>query len=253
MTAASMTTDVRHSRGTLTRALKLTLAVLVLVITVVALAREIAERPVRSVRIVGEFHHLDRGRLERVLAAATGGSFFAVDVDQLRRASARSPWVRDVEVRRTWPDRLDLVVHERVAVARWNDASLLEGDGRAFTPGDVSDAGPVPRLVGPEGSQRRVLRRFERIQTALGKAGGGVARLELLPRGSWVAELRSGTRLLLGHDGDGIHGERALRFAVAALGESAFGKVERVDFRYANGFAVQPRRAAVDQQAEARR
>jgi len=218
------------------------LALLGVTLLLVAVGYEFVTRPIGAVRIVGEFQHVARAELEQVLKAQVGRGFFGVDVAAVRASALRLPWVREVSVRRMWPAGLRVRVVERVAAAYWNDDALLDPGGVLFTPERRPNRMRLPRLTGPAGSYPRVLRRYRALVATLGGVGGGVRRLALSPRGGWVAELGNGVTLVLGRDPDGARTRGALGVVAQLLG-ARMDEIDRIDLRYANGFAVRWRRS----------
>ena len=100
-----------------------------LIAAFVPVLNDVFNRHVLSVRVTGKLDHLARIELEAaVREQLRSASFFTVEVESLRRAAASLPWVRDVAVRRVWPDSVHIAVEERVAVVRWNDDALMEDD-----------------------------------------------------------------------------------------------------------------------------
>lgn len=204
----------------------------------VPLAGDVLERQVLSVRVAGEFKHVSRATLEAsVRRKLESGGFFAVDVDDLRRAALAHPWVREATVRRVWPDSIHIAVLERVAVARWNDHALLESDASLFSPGHGVAGYALARLEGPPDAHARVLDNYKRLATRLGTLAGGVQRLSLSARGQWEIELGNGLTLVprVPLDVDAL--EDLARVLPRILGER-FQHAARIDLRYANGFAV---------------
>lgn len=205
----------------------------------VALLHDAGQRPVRSVRITGEFRHVSKDALRAAIGAHVARGVLEVDVDAVRRAALALPWVKDVSVRRVWPDSLHVAIVERVPVARWGDDALLEADGSVFRPDDVSGPGTaaLPRLDGPEGSEREVLAAWPRIARALAALDRPVRRVTLTDRGGWRIVLAGDTTVVLGADqGPGVLAAYA-RALPAVLG-GRLSDVERIDMRYVNGFAV---------------
>lgn len=204
----------------------------------VPLAGDVFARQVLSVRVAGEFRHVSREALEAsVRARLDAGGFFAVDVDALRRAALAHPWVREATVRRVWPDSIHIAVLERVAVARWNERALIESDASLFSPEQGVDDYPLARLHGPPDSHPLVLDRYKRLATSLGMLAGGVQRLSLSARGQWEIEFGSGLTLVppVPLDVDAL--EEFARVLPRILGDR-LPHAERIDLRYANGFAV---------------
>ncbi len=203
------------------------------------LAEDLLRRPVLSVRVAGEFERVSRSTLEDAVRGELdrAGGFFAVDVDRVRRAALALPWVREVTVRRIWPDSIHIAVVERIAVARWNDAALIEDDATVFTPSEGADGYDLARLEGPPGSHARVLDQFKRLATGLGTLAGGVQRVSLSARGQWELEFGNGLTLVPRAPLDVDVVKRFAHALPGVLGER-FEEAARIDMRYANGFAV---------------
>ena len=72
--------------------------------------------PLQLIDVRGEFRHLDRANLERVVARSIDGGFFTADIQKIRRAVLGLPWVAEVGISRVWPDRLVMQVKEQVAM-----------------------------------------------------------------------------------------------------------------------------------------
>jgi len=201
------------------------------------LLADLQARPIRAVRIAGEFQHLARPALQQSISGALSARVFSVDVDAVRDAARRLPWVRDASVRRVWPDSLHVAVVERVAVARWGERGLLEEDGALFIPERQTALNDLVQLRGPDGSQREVLSRYRALRTLMAPAGQPIVVLELSNRGAWTVALENGVRLKLGQSPseETLHGFARAMTAVSRHGGSA---IDTVDLRYINGFAV---------------
>jgi len=216
----------------------------------VPLAGDLSGYPVGAVRIAGDFHRVSRADLEAaVRAELAAGGFFAVDVEQVRRAATRLPWVREATVRRVWPDSIHIAVEERVAVARWNEDSLIEDDASLFRPAEGAQAYALARLAGPPGRHREVLDRFKRLATTFGALAGGVTALSLSARGEWRVEFASGLTLVPRTPLDVDALARFAQTLPRILGDR-LGDAERIDLRYANGFAVRWRAASTPAKAQ---
>jgi cell division protein FtsQ len=191
--------------------------------------------PIESVGVSGELRQTPRGALEAVIAGSLADDFFSVDVDVLRDAALKLPWVTDATVRRVWPNRLDISVHEHVAVARWAEGGLVSDTGELFYPENGRGMDLLPVLAGPSGSHTQMLRRYRELATALAPLERRVVHTAVDARGNWQVRLDGGMRLVLGDEQ--LHlGEFAQSLRVA-LGDR-LQHASRVDLRYANGFAV---------------
>ena len=189
--------------------------------------------PVSSVEIKGGLKNTTRTQIEAALPRATG-NFFAVDLAEVRAGVERLPWVRHVAVRRVWPGRLEVIVEEHVALARWGDDALVNLQGEKFY-AKTRDA--LPSFVAPAGTAVEVARRYRRFSEIVAPLGMRVERVVLSPRHAWQLRLANGVHVMLGRDGD-MAEERLRKFVEAYPAASAGKKYEYVDLRYPNGFAL---------------
>lgn len=195
--------------------------------------------PLRTVEIITPLRQAPREAVERAVRERIGGNFFAARLDEVRRALEQVPWVRSVEVRRVWPDRLEIAIEEHVAMARWGTSALLNTYGERFA-GKGSEA--LPLFIGPDGSEAEVAARYRRFSSILAPLDVALERVVLTPRYAWQLRLANGLNIMLGRDGD--LAERRLQRFVDVYQETVArfgGSHEYVDLRYANGFALRVR------------
>src|SRR4051812_37547816 len=88
--------------------------------------------PVREVVVKSGAARTLRTAIEAAIQGRVAGNFFAASPAELRAALEQLPWVRRVEVRRVWPDRLEVSIEEHVALARWGDDALVNTCGERF-------------------------------------------------------------------------------------------------------------------------
>jgi cell division protein FtsQ len=195
--------------------------------------------PLREIAVGGVLAHTTRAEIERAAQGRVAGNFFAVDLAEVRASLERLPWVRRVQVRRIWPDRLEVTLEEHVALARWGEAGLVNQQGERFA-GRSAD-GALPLFAGPQGSEAEVTRRYRRFAEILAPLGASLERLVLSPRYAWQLRLADGLALELGRDAANEPVERRLERFVAVHAQT-LAKMQRrheyVDLRYPNGFAL---------------
>jgi cell division protein FtsQ len=170
------------------------------------------------------------------------GNFFGADLAEVRAALEALPWVRRVEVRRAWPDRIAVRIEEHVAFARWPDDRLVNTFGELFTGSALPE---LPLLGGPPGSEREVTERYRLFRALLAPIGGDPRSVLLSPRQAWQVRVtlpdRPALTLDLGRDQPKQPvNERLARFV--AVYPTTVGKlashIDYVDLRYPNGFAL---------------
>jgi len=188
----------------------------------------------REVRIGNELKHVTREQIEDVVRREVKGSFFTINLAAARASFERLPWVRGVNVRRQWPARLDVVLEEHVPLARWGAAALVNTQGEVF---QAAYDGELPLFVGPEGAAREIAIQYRYFQRGLAAMGETPVQVQVTARRAWQVKLQSGLLLELGRENIEA---RFSRFV--ALHDQTIGRLERridyVDLRYANGFAV---------------
>jgi len=214
------------------------LALVLLVFTASALLLRSALFPLREVTVRGALTHTPHGEIERAGRAAAARNFFGVDLAAVRAAFERLPWVRRVDVRRVWPDRLEVTLEEHVALARWDGGGAVNTFGeRCAAEADAR----LPLFAAPAGSEAEVTRRYRLFSERLAALGMPIERVLLSPRHAWQLSLANGLQLVLGRDAaDEPVEARLARFVAAypaSLGRIS-GRHEYVDLRYTNGFAL---------------
>lgn len=203
--------------------------------------------PLRQIVVASPVDQASRSQIEHTARTALAGNFFTVNLDAVRAAFEKLPWVRRVEVRRHWPDGLDLAIEEHVAVARWQ-----RGDGEPLlvnTHGELFAAPPaeagLPGFSGPEGSAAVVLERYQEFAQALAPLGRRPVLVALSARQAWELKLDDGVVVELGRD-QAKHplADRLARFAAYyPAARQKIGSFAGVaDMRYPNGFALRPGR-----------
>jgi len=193
--------------------------------------------PFHQLKIDAEFRRVNADQVRAAAAPQLARGFFAVDLGAVRNAIEQVPWVERAEVRKHWPDLLEVRLVEREAVAVWRDHRLVSRSGTLFAvPGNTAPEG-LPSLSGPDARVAEVLDFHGRINVALRGSGLQASGLSLSDRGGWTAQLASGAELVIGREQPE---QRFARFVAALprLEPGALAQLVRADLRYANGFAV---------------
>ncbi|HET7844755.1 MAG TPA: cell division protein FtsQ/DivIB [Xanthomonadales bacterium] len=193
--------------------------------------------PFRQLKIDAEFRHVNADQVRAAAAPQLARGFFAVDLGVVRAAIEQVPWVERAEVRKHWPDLLEVRLVEREAVAVWGDHRLVSRTGELFAvPGNTAPEG-LPSLGGPDDRVAEVLDFHGRINVALRGSGLQASGLALSPRGGWTAQLANGAEVVIGREQPE---QRFARFVAALprLEPGALAQLARADLRYANGFAL---------------
>ena len=221
---------------------------LALILVAYAAGTTFAKSPafsLRAIRVQGDLDHVNRGQIVEALQGRVSGTFFTVDLETVRSIFEKIPWVRRAQVRRRWPDRLDVSLEEHVPLARWgreSDGRLVNRHGEVFA-GHVGgeQAAELPQFAGPAGSEHEIALRYSLFRELLTPTALKVDAVMLSQRQSWSFRLTNGLTVQLGRDSekDPIR-ERLARFVEvypSTLGRMSY-RPSYVDLRYPNGFAL---------------
>ena len=196
----------------------------------------------RQVVVESRLQQVTPMQIDYAVRDAVSGNFFTVNLDTVRAAFEKLPWVRHADVRRRWPDTLELTIEEHVAAGRWQQ---LDGESRLVNDkGEVFAAaveGNLPGLAGPEGAALDVLSRYREFNRALAPLGRSLHSVALSPRQAWQLKLDDGLVLELGRE-EPQHpiADRMTRFVASyhEVQQKIGAHLISIDMRYPNGFAV---------------
>ena len=201
----------------------------------------------RHVVVVSATPQVARQQIEYVAKTAITGNFFTVDLAATRAAYQALPWVRKAELRRIWPDVLELTLEQHQAAAHWTpqdgESRLVNTYGEVFlaTFDGSEQAETLPVFEGPEGSAPRLLERFDEFKRGLSAIARVPVSVQLSAREAWRLTLDDGVTLELGRD-QARHpvADRLARFIVSyPIARSRLPvPLQVVDMRYPNGFAL---------------
>ncbi|BAU72695.1 Cell division protein FtsQ [Metapseudomonas furukawaii] len=196
-----------------------------------------ADRPIARINVQGDLSYISQQAVQQRIAPYIAASFFTIDLAGMRRELEQMPWIAHAEVRRVWPDQVAIRLEEQLPIARWGDEALLNNQGQAFTPRELTHYEQLPQLWGPQRAQEQVMQQYQMLSQMLRPLGFSIVRLELRERGSWFLTTGQGFELLLGRDHLVEKMRRFISIYEKTLKEQ-IANIERVDLRYPNGLAV---------------
>ncbi|MCO6526631.1 cell division protein FtsQ/DivIB [Snodgrassella sp.] len=201
--------------------------------------------PVRQIQVLQPLKHLQSTEIEKISRQYLRGNIFTVNVNAAQAELAKLPWVAKVQVKRIWPDTVQLDIKERVPVARWNTQQLVDMDGRIF---NAAAQEQLPLLVGTTGSARYMTVHLLTFENLLQPTGLHVQELQLSDRSAWQLILTNGITLRLGRE----KVEQRLASFVWAwqqVLQNQASNIDYVDLRYPDGFALRYKNRTVSEPA----
>ncbi len=201
--------------------------------------------PLREVVVLTPPAHVTSSQLEYAARTAIRGNFFSVDLEAVRTKFEKLPWVRRAEVRRRWPDVLELRLEEHQAMAYWTvsdsgESQLVNKQGEVFVAASNAD---MPAFSGPQGSAAYLQAKYHEFNQTLAPLGVRLVGVALSAREAWQLRLADGMVIVLGRDQEKAPiDERLERFVSAwpQAQESIGVQIAMADLRYPSGFALTP-------------
>ena len=223
------------------------------VLTLGALALWLLRQPaftLGAIEVRGDTIHQNAVTLRANVMPRVRGSFFTVDLGEVRTAFEALPWIRRAVVRRQFPNQLAVQLQEHEAVAYWgaeSESHLLNSFGEIFVANvEEVDRSDLPRLLGPDEQSVQILGMYRTLAPMFDPLEAGIEQLELTGRGSWRVQLDSGAQIELGRGTPEEITARIQRFArtltvVAGQYGRGVDALEFADLRYPEGYALRLR------------
>lgn len=192
--------------------------------------------PMRHLVVTGEFRQVSDARVRSVVLPYVQRGFFAVDLETMRTKLAGLPWVKSVEVRKRWPDRLEVALVEYKPLARWGEGRMLSENGEIF-PAPRGHVSKLPLFTGPDDRAAELMAFHSQAKPMFLTLGLQLTEVQLSARGSWSLALSDGTRIEVGRGDPQMKLARFVRM-LPRLEAADPRKLARADLRYTNGFAL---------------
>ena len=193
--------------------------------------------PIRTLVLQAPLKAVDEATLRGAIAPLARGGFFAVDPQRVRAAVVALPWVDRVDVRKRWPDRLEVRVTELRPYAHWGEGRLVSADGRLFN-APAGLALRLPRFEAGDGRVADVLAFHREARPLLVRAGSDIAALRLSARGGWTLVTAEGLEVEIGRHDALPRLARFVRLMPQLRRAAPDRRLARADLRYTNGFAL---------------
>ncbi|ADV33552.1 cell division protein [Candidatus Blochmanniella vafra str. BVAF] len=134
------------------------------------------------------------------------GSFITQDVNVIQRQIKKLPWIKQISVRKQWPDTLKIHIVEYIPVGYWNNELIISTTGIMFKApkhriknGHNNDEIKyLPFLYGPDGSEQDVLNNYLIFQAILQSHKFRIMSLKMDKCYAWQLTLQDNIQLRLG-------------------------------------------------------
>lgn len=191
---------------------------------------------IQHVEVKGDLKYATRAELLKDYQPLIGKSLLATSLMSIKSIAVSPQWVESVEVRKVWPNTLQILVREYKPLAYWGGRQIISTGAVVISPPAMPSL-PLPKLYGPEDTSDLVLDQFGLISQVLSGTSLRIEKLSLELRGAWNITFTNGVRVKLGRE---EILERLQRF-IAVYKSDLSGRIDQIssiDARYPHGVAV---------------
>ena len=193
-----------------------------------------ADLPIKEISIKGEYHHIDKEQIDLIANEYIEGNFFSIDLEHTRKAFKKLAWVREIAIRRKWPDALVVTIEEHKPIARWGRMGLVNSHGEIFNAATQED---LPSFIGYERFVKDITSKYMEMNKILSKELMQVGTISLSERLSWEITTNNQVKVILGKDKIFKKLNLFTNNYQKILAELK-NRIEYVDLRYKDGFSV---------------
>lgn len=162
--------------------------------------------------------------------------FFTMDMKVAEDKFVSLPWIKSVQLRKVWPDTLQVTVEEYEPLAYWGMNGVVSVEGQVFYPQQLPEMKWV-KLQGPDEMAKDLTVLLQTYQEQLLKKALLIEGMQLSERGAISLTLSDGLKVQLGK----VHVEERLERLlnhIDVLKTHKSDQLAYVDLRYQNGFAA---------------
>ena len=193
-----------------------------------------ADLPIKEISIKGQYQHIDKEQVDLIANEYVEGNFFSINLEHTRNAFKKLAWVREIAIRRKWPDTLEVTIEEHKPIARWGRIGLVNSHGEIFNAATQED---LPSFIGYKRFAKKITLKYVKMNKILSKELMQVGTISLSERLSWEITTDNNVRVILGKDNI-IKKLNLFTDNYQNILAELKNRIEYVDLRYKDGFSV---------------
>ena len=192
---------------------------------------------IKSVEVQGDFEHLDKATLQPIIGPFVKTNLYLLDKKSLEEEIEFNPWVYSASLTSMWPNKLVVKIHEQNPIAFWGNEGMVNEFGEVIEVDLPLQKNKLPTLYSPFDKGREMVESYVKIRQWMKDFPIDIVEFKEDTRGSWVLKLANGIKVKVGRQ---EHKRRLRRFIVGYNNQlvGQVKKIETIDLRYTNGFAV---------------
>ena len=198
--------------------------------------------PVKKIAIQNEVQFIDKSELSTLISEQVEEGMWAIDLELLQQKLKNVNWVKNIEIRKVWPDQLILIVEEHQPAVRFGSEILTHSGTKVSIVKEQEWMKTLPVVEMNKANEksaqdlksvwseyRLIKRQFELVQLNLDL-------LKIDEINNWNLYFESGLTVNLGRK---HHKDRVERLVSVFDEIESKNLINQIDLRYSNGFAVE--------------
>ena len=197
---------------------------------------EIIYFPIKNITS-SELTNVNKDDISKAVKYLYSKSFFDIDLNYLKKKLEKIEWVRQINVRRSYPDEIIIDIEEHTPILIWNNKMFINKYGEKFHVSKIDKN--IPILISGEARINEVFNYYKLFNEKLSssKLDFKITKIMENEIRSLTIGLSSGINVQLGSKD--VNNKIPLFFEIyKSLNTRDLNKIRYIDMRYSNGFSV---------------
>ena len=145
---------------------------------------------IEELKISADFKHLTPQQIRSEILPLIQNNYFAVDLKKVEQSVEHIDWVDQVSVRREWPKSIHIRLTEHNPIAYWGKQGYLNDRAESFNVDKSIKINQIPYLFGPDGTQKEMLKQYASWKKLLSNKALYLESLIMTPRYAYEAKVK---------------------------------------------------------------
>ena len=188
--------------------------------------------PIEEVEITSTISNYDAGKINDIVVSIYGRDLLSLDLSHIKRSIRSDDWIRDVEIKKSFPDTLEIIIIPQQPFAIYNSKIMMKDGTVIEAPSLPMD---LPIIIDHTNDSQSSMNTMILTGKLLQKIGLDIKKVEIHES---LIKVSTSTNMLIS---DRVNYEVNLNRLVITfhdLKKLFKREIKSIDMRYSNGFAI---------------
>ena len=188
--------------------------------------------PIEEVKITSTSSNYDTEKINDIVATIQGQDLLSLDLSDIKRSISSDDWIRDVEIKKSFPDTLEIIIIPQQPFAIYNSKIMMMDGTVIEAPSLPID---LPIIIDHTNDSQSSMNTMILTGKLLQKIGLDIKKVEIHES---LIKVSTSTNMLIS---DRVNYEVNLNRLVITfhdLKKLFKREIKSIDMRYSNGFAI---------------